>query len=127
MRIHGPKGSLDIYEATKTFIVLHEFNVIGHDADDDVYDDQAITVQHVKLASTVAPSVAPDPVYSLWRPGKSAPVILTPPWRILGHGWGIMVSVLAFYSENLSLNPAGYLICTERQKKLKQKARVGPS
>jgi hypothetical protein len=69
--IHGPKGSLDIYEATKTFIVMHEFNVIGHEEDDHVYEDNAISVRHVKIESAAEPTVAPDPIYSMWRAGKA--------------------------------------------------------
>lgn len=49
---------------------MHEFNVIGHDQDDDVYEDNAVTVRHVKLASDTEPVCAPDPLYSIWRPGK---------------------------------------------------------
>ena len=33
----------------------------------------------------------------------------------MGRGGGLVVSVLAFYSDDPSLIPAGYLICTKRQ------------
>ena len=68
--IHGPQGCMDMYEATKSFIVMHEFNVIGHDASDGIYDDNAVTVRHVNLMSTGEPVLPPEPKYSPWRYGK---------------------------------------------------------
>ena len=46
----------------------------------------------------------------------------------LGRGGGLVVSVLAFYSHDPSLNPAGYLnfLCG-KTKMNKKEARVGPS
>ena len=45
-----------------------------------------------------------------------------------GHGGGLVVSVLAFYSDNPSSNPAGYLNFLHKNTKINEKeARVGPS
>jgi hypothetical protein len=68
--IHGPKGCMDMYEATKTFIVMHEFNVIGHNEDHGVYEDNAVTIRHVNLTSSAEPFVSPDPIYTFWKPGN---------------------------------------------------------
>ena len=35
---------------------------------------------------------------------------------LLNHGCGLVVSILAYYSYDLSSNPACYLICMKRQK-----------
>ena len=41
---------------------------------------------------------------------------------------GLVVSILSFYSDNLSLNPAGYLNFLNEKTKLNEKvAWVGPS
>ncbi len=66
--LHGPKYSVDLFEATKSFIALEEFDVVGHTNDDHVYEDNAILVQHVKLDSEKK-VFAPVPVYSTWIPG----------------------------------------------------------
>ena len=68
--IHGPKGCMDMYEATKSFIVMHEFNVIGHDEGDGIYDDNAVTVRHVNLTSSGEQILPPEPKYSPWKPGE---------------------------------------------------------
>ena len=68
--IHGPKGCMDMYEATKSFIVMHEFNVIGHDEGDGVYEDNAVTVRHVDLTSAGEALLPPEPKYTPWRHGE---------------------------------------------------------
>ena len=46
----------------------------------------------------------------------------------LGPGGGLMVCVLAFYSNDQSLNPAGYLNFLHKKTKINEKeAGVGPS
>ena len=46
----------------------------------------------------------------------------------MGRGGGPVVSVLAFYSNDLNLNPAGYLnFLYEKTKINKKKVGVGPS
>ena len=47
------------------------------------------------------------------------------PNYLMGRGGGLVVSILAFYSDNPSLNPASILIFL--YKKTKKEARVGPS
>jgi hypothetical protein len=69
--IHGPKGCVDIYEATKSFIVMHDFNVLFNEDGDDDFEDNAVTVEHVTLESSGPPVIAPDPLYTFWKPGKS--------------------------------------------------------
>ena len=44
----------------------------------------------------------------------------------MGRGGGLVVSVPAFYSGNLSLNPAGYLNFLYEKMKIKQKGRDRP-
>ena len=47
---------------------------------------------------------------------------------LLGRGGGLVVSVLAYYSDNPSSNPAGYLNLLYKKTKInKKEARVGPS
>ena len=46
--IHGPPGINELYETTKTFIVLHDFDVMFK-SNSDTYEDQAIKVQNVHL------------------------------------------------------------------------------
>ena len=46
----------------------------------------------------------------------------------MGHGGGLVVNVLAFYSDNPSSNPVGYLNFLNKKTKINEKeARVGPS
>jgi len=47
--VHGPKGVMDIYEATKGFLLLFEFDVLAHNGS-DVFDDGSIKVDSVELA-----------------------------------------------------------------------------
>ena len=66
--LHGPKCSTDIFEATKSFVALEEFDVAGYTNDDHVYEDNAILVQHIKLKPEKR-VFAPQPLYSTWVPG----------------------------------------------------------
>ena len=46
----------------------------------------------------------------------------------MGRGGGLVVSALTFYSNNPSLNPAGYFDFQYEKTKINEKeARVGPS
>lgn len=69
LNLHGPKGCMDIYEATKSFVTFENFDVKDFTKDDDVYEDHAIRVTHVNLESSLEPKVAPEPLYSTWEPG----------------------------------------------------------
>jgi ribonuclease Z len=56
--IHGPPGCMELYEATKNFILLFEFDVLRHRLEDGPYCDGAVTVQSTVLARA-EPSAAP--------------------------------------------------------------------
>ena len=48
--------------------------------------------------------------------------------RVMGRGGGLVVNILAFYSDYPSSNPAGYLNFLYKNTKINEKeARVGPS
>jgi len=51
--IHGPPGCMDIYEATKGFVTLFEFDVHSYTEADGVFEDGAVRVEHIKLPRTV--------------------------------------------------------------------------
>jgi hypothetical protein len=70
LNIHGPRGCMDIYEATKSFVTFEDFDIDGFTEDDHVYDDHAISVSHVKLEAESKAVVAPEPIYCTWDPGK---------------------------------------------------------
>jgi ribonuclease Z len=57
MTIHGPPGCMDIYEATKNFLVLMEFDV--HEYTDRVYSDNSVKIEEILLHGTT-PSKPPD-------------------------------------------------------------------
>ena len=71
--IHGPKGCMDMYDMTKSFIVMHDFNVIGHNENDGLYQDNALTIRHVPLTSSGDPFFPPDPIYTFWKTGTFYP------------------------------------------------------
>jgi len=48
--IHGPPGCMELYEATKGFVVLFDFDVLAHMAEEDgVFEDGAVKVEVVTL------------------------------------------------------------------------------
>lgn len=47
--IHGPTGCMELYEATKGFILLFNFDVLRHRLEDGDYSDGAVTVRSVQL------------------------------------------------------------------------------
>jgi ribonuclease Z len=51
--IHGPPGCMELYQATKGFLTLFEFNVMAHSAEDGVFEDGAVKVEQVKLDRSV--------------------------------------------------------------------------
>ena len=51
--IHGPPGCMELYQATKRFVRLYEFNVLAHTEDDGVFEDGAVKVEQVKLDRAV--------------------------------------------------------------------------
>ena len=68
LSLHGPRSSMDLFEATKSFVALEEFDVDDHTNDDHVYEDKTISIQHVQLDSEKK-FFAPKPIYSTWVPG----------------------------------------------------------
>ena len=48
IKIHGPSGISELYETVKTFIVLHDFDVMFK-SNSDIFEDQAIKVHNVSL------------------------------------------------------------------------------
>ena len=47
--IHGPPGCMQLYEATKGFILLFEFDVLEHRLEDGEFSDGAVSVRSVLL------------------------------------------------------------------------------
>ena len=47
--IHGPPGCMQLYEATKGFILLFEFDVLEHRLEDGDFSDGAVTVRSILL------------------------------------------------------------------------------
>jgi len=47
--IHGPKGCMDLYEATKGFVTLFDFDVQAHTVEDGVFEDGGMRVETVVL------------------------------------------------------------------------------
>ena len=47
--IHGPAGCMELYEATKGFLTLFEFDVGAHTVDDGDFEDGAVRVETVVL------------------------------------------------------------------------------
>ena len=47
--IHGPRGCMELYEATKGFLTLFEFDVGSHHAEDGDFEDGAVRVETVVL------------------------------------------------------------------------------
>ena len=47
--IHGPPGCMQLYEATKGFILLFEFEVLEHRLEDGEFSDGAVSVRSVLL------------------------------------------------------------------------------
>ena len=48
--IHGPKGCMDLYEATKGFVTLFDFDVEAHE--DGIFIDSGVKVEEVVLQRT---------------------------------------------------------------------------
>jgi len=51
--IHGPPGCMDLYQATKGFAKLYDFDVHGHSADDGIFEDGAVMVEQIQIHRTV--------------------------------------------------------------------------
>ena len=47
--IHGPRGCMDLYEATKGFVTLFDFNVEAHNAEDGAFEDGGVRVETLVL------------------------------------------------------------------------------
>ena len=58
---------MKIYEATKHFVILHNFGVAFHGVSDGPFEDQVMTVDHVPLVSEKPSFVSPDPKYCTWN------------------------------------------------------------
>ena len=68
IKMHGPDGIMKIYEATKHFVILHNFGVGFHGVSDGIYEDQVMKVDHIALKSeNTQPFVSPDPKYCKWN------------------------------------------------------------
>ena len=63
--IHGPKGCMDLYEATKAFVTLFEFDVQAHNAEDGAFEDGGVRVETIVLKR--ATSLECPPLTRDWR------------------------------------------------------------
>ena len=66
--LHGPKHCLELFEAMREFIVLHEFDVAHHTIDDGVSEDGTLSVEHVHLNPAGKQNHPPITKYSPWIP-----------------------------------------------------------
>lgn len=57
--IHGPPGCMELYEATKGFILLFDFDVLRHRLEDGDFSDGAVTVRSVELHRSLPSTSAP--------------------------------------------------------------------
>ncbi len=64
--VHGPKGCVSLFEATKNFILLYEFDVIPFDLEDGDYTDPSVRVQKILLEYSGPPVVAQTPKHTPW-------------------------------------------------------------
>ena len=68
VKLHGPDGMMKIYEATKHFVILHQFGVQFHSASDGRFEDPVLKVDHVPLKPFNSPPlISPDPTYCNWN------------------------------------------------------------
>ena len=63
--IHGPKGCMDLYEATKAFVTLFEFDVEAHNAEDGAFEDGGVRVETIVLDRATA--IECPPLSRNWR------------------------------------------------------------
>ena len=72
--VHGPIGVNELHDITKTFIVLHDFDVIFETDSHNIFEDQAVTIKSVPLipfdlpggeVTVVKPKI---PKHTLWLP-----------------------------------------------------------
>jgi hypothetical protein len=54
----------------KGFIILNNFDVNGFTEDHHVFEDNTVTIRHVKLESSHDPVFPPEPLYTSWVPGN---------------------------------------------------------
>ena len=64
--VHGPRGCMDIYEATKGFLTLFDFDVESHTAEDGDFEDGGVKVEHVVLTREAGGREVP-PLDRNWR------------------------------------------------------------
>jgi ribonuclease Z len=64
--IYGPKGCVTLFEATKNFVLLYEFDVIPRDFGDGPYKDSNIMVEQIQLAYSGPPVLPLPPTYTPW-------------------------------------------------------------
>ncbi len=72
LSIHGPANCMDIFEASKSFVTFEDVDITGFTSDNHLYEDNAITVRHIKLESSQQPVCAPPTLYSTWQPGEKS-------------------------------------------------------
>ena len=63
--IHGPRGCMDLYEATKGFVTLFDFNVEAHNAEDGAFEDGGVRVETLGLKR--ATDLECPPLNENWR------------------------------------------------------------
>ena len=65
VHIYGPRGCNTLFEATKNFVQLYEFEVFPHNVD-DVHADKDISVESIPIEYSGPQVVPPPPTYTPW-------------------------------------------------------------
>lgn len=68
VRLHGPPGATRLFDATRKFICLYDFDVLSHTDKNGVFSDETLSVEHVPLVYGGDPVELPVPKYSTWYP-----------------------------------------------------------
>ncbi|TRY64011.1 hypothetical protein TCAL_00784 [Tigriopus californicus] len=68
VRLHGPPGATKLFDATRKFICLYDFDVLSHTQENGIFTDETLSVEHVPLDYGADPVELPVPKYSTWYP-----------------------------------------------------------
>ena len=66
IHVYGPKGCSTLFEATKNFIQLFEFEVYPHNVD-EIHSDKDISVESIPIEYSGPAVIPPPPTYTPWN------------------------------------------------------------